>query len=584
MATQGACQADDGSEILAAEESGEDGPGISEHVMPSVEPEADGDERDSTKSDSSRHGIADASSDGPECHHAASQPTARGIIGISPAAFTTRSAVRSISAKLSSASSGVVSRHVDRDKLNHHTVRNLPIRRSGSSLSQALHSMLSRHRASQTVVKAAESKDLKYLEESGSEEGNANVADTDDEMTHNDTHRVQEHLALAAADLGDNDSDTDVLDLQSTTHDSQRPPRGIEVDDENSHEDAVDAVDIGYRKHVSVLEDPQLEESEMQELQRQNLASLDQDAEQAVVLEPSWEVRASTVLGSRGVIAVDLESLAASISNRIGAYEQSSTRPDTPDTLPHPPNADLTAAGIDNQDSREVESQLERVISRADFAEMEILGQFNLGFIIARRQSFELDDLFIIDQHAADEKYNFETLQAETKIRSQRLIQPRLLELSATDELVASQHLGSILANGFEVAIDEEAPAGSRIRLISQPVNKGTVFGVHDFEELLFQLREVTPGSSKALGIRCSKARAMFASRACRKSVMIGTALNQRQMSTVVRHMGTIEQPWNCPHGRPTMRHLACLQSLRPSCAGVSQQGREADWSRLAQL
>jgi DNA mismatch repair protein PMS2 len=34
----------------------------------------------------------------------------------------------------------------------------------------------------------------------------------------------------------------------------------------------------------------------------------------------------------------------------------------------------------------------------------------------------QMDDLFIVDQHAADEKYNFEMLQRETKIRSQQLI------------------------------------------------------------------------------------------------------------------------------------------------------------------
>ena len=44
--------------------------------------------------------------------------------------------------------------------------------------------------------------------------------------------------------------------------------------------------------------------------------------------------------------------------------------------------------------------------------------QFNLGFIIARLN----DDLFIIDQHATDEKYNFETLQRDTVMQGQKLI------------------------------------------------------------------------------------------------------------------------------------------------------------------
>lgn len=49
---------------------------------------------------------------------------------------------------------------------------------------------------------------------------------------------------------------------------------------------------------------------------------------------------------------------------------------------------------------------------------MEVLGQFNLGFIIVRLGN----DLFIVDQHASDEKYNFEMLREETVIRSQKLI------------------------------------------------------------------------------------------------------------------------------------------------------------------
>ena len=123
---------------------------------------------------------------------------------------------------------------------------------------------------------------------------------------------------------------------------------------------------------------------------------------------------------------------------------------------------------------------------------------------------------------------------------------------------------------------------------------------------MIHLLRDAPTGTM----VRCSKARAMFASRACRKSVMVGMPLNLAQMTSVrcfsyilfppssiplrapllrahvsrppspskspselfdvqadtgwiqvVRHMGTMDQPWNCPHGRPTMRHLADIQS-----------------------
>lgn len=58
---------------------------------------------------------------------------------------------------------------------------------------------------------------------------------------------------------------------------------------------------------------------------------------------------------------------------------------------------------------------------------------------------------------------------------------------------------------------------------------------------------------------RPTRIRTMLASRACRKSVMIGSALSKQDMQRLITHMGEIEHPWNCPHGRPTMRHLVNL-------------------------
>ncbi|KZW00314.1 Pms2 protein, partial [Exidia glandulosa HHB12029] len=207
------------------------------------------------------------------------------------------------------------------------------------------------------------------------------------------------------------------------------------------------------------------------------------------------------------------------------------------------------------------EETLSRIIHKADFSRMRILGQFNLGFIIARLRGGEEedDDLFVIDQHASDEKYNFETLQETTKMETQRLLRPRPLELTAADELLAIERIDVLRKNGFDLEVDEDAPAHQRIKLTAIPVSKNTSFSVEDLEELIHLLRDSAPGQMA----RCSKVRAMFAMRACRKSVMIGDALNMRQMKEIVSHMGTMDQPWNCPHGRPTMRHLASLQHVQ---------------------
>mmetsp|Transcript_17924 Transcript_17924/g.24684 ORF Transcript_17924/g.24684 Transcript_17924/m.24684 type:complete len:120 (+) Transcript_17924:57-416(+) len=78
-------------------------------------------------------------------------------------------------------------------------------------------------------------------------------------------------------------------------------------------------------------------------------------------------------------------------------------------------------------------------------------------------------------------------------------------------------------------------------------------------------------GSNRSSIVRLPKAIAMFASRACRSSIMVGTALSHKEMEDVVRKMYDVDEPWNCPHGRPTMRHvrglLDCL--LEDSCTAL---------------
>ena len=73
------------------------------------------------------------------------------------------------------------------------------------------------------------------------------------------------------------------------------------------------------------------------------------------------------------------------------------------------------------------------------------------------------------------------------------------------------------------------------------------------------------PMQSQASLLRLPKLLAMFASRACRSAVMVGTALRPHDMRSIVNQLGGLVQPWNCPHGRPTMRHLVDLSSVLAS-------------------
>ncbi|CAJ0551199.1 Ff.00g111290.m01.CDS01 [Fusarium sp. VM40] len=226
---------------------------------------------------------------------------------------------------------------------------------------------------------------------------------------------------------------------------------------------------------------------------------------------------------------------------------------------------------VTDLDASNAEEKLSLTIARKDFLRMRIAGQFNMGFIIAsrpanKRLDEELeaagnDELFIIDQHATDEKYNFERLQEIQTVQSQRLVHPKRLELTALEEEIVLQNIPAIEANGFKVHVDMsgDEPVGSRCEVLALPMSREVTFSLTDLDELIALLGEES-SESKHIP-RPSKVRKMFASRACRSSVMIGKALTHGQMETLVRHMSELDKPWNCPHGRPTMRHLCQLDS-----------------------
>jgi DNA mismatch repair protein PMS2 len=215
-------------------------------------------------------------------------------------------------------------------------------------------------------------------------------------------------------------------------------------------------------------------------------------------------------------------------------------------------------------DDDNAETRLSLTVTKSDFERMTIIGQFNLGFILALRppqNSDDGDELFIIDQHAADEKYNYERLQRTVTLQNQRLVRPKPLDLTAVEEEIVLSNKDALKANGFEIETTsyttDDKPAGQRCRLITLPISGEKTFDLSDLEELLHLLFEAPAGSTEIP--RPRKVQKMLAMRACRSSIMVGRTLTAKQMEKVVRHMGEMEKPWNCPHGRPTMRHLAGL-------------------------
>lgn len=258
-------------------------------------------------------------------------------------------------------------------------------------------------------------------------------------------------------------------------------------------------------------------------------------------------------------------------------------------------------------DEESAEKRLSLTISKEDFSKMHIVGQFNLGFILTTRQgvtnglslSSASDEVFIIDQHASDEKYNFERLQSSTVVQNQRLVRPHTLDLTAIEEEIILENNETLLKNGFVVSVDTsgDESVGQRCKLLSLPMSREVTFDTTDLEELITLLAD-SPHLSSATTLslekthsnvpRPSKVRRMFAMRACRSSVMIGKSLNKRQMQRLVGHMGEIDKPWNCPHGRPTMRHVLSLGSWEgwregQGLIGMGEEYDEAvpDWRRF---
>jgi DNA mismatch repair protein PMS2 len=105
-------------------------------------------------------------------------------------------------------------------------------------------------------------------------------------------------------------------------------------------------------------------------------------------------------------------------------------------------------------------------LTKSDLGSLEIIGQFNLGFILARSED---GNLWILDQHACDERSNFEKLSNETIFHEQKLIAPMPLELSPSQESTVQNNMEIFEANGFRFVYDENKPPQHRFSLTAVP-------------------------------------------------------------------------------------------------------------------
>lgn len=245
------------------------------------------------------------------------------------------------------------------------------------------------------------------------------------------------------------------------------------------------------------------------------------------------------------------------------AMLQTANRPDLADGFPHSISKSKSGPETDEQ-KRMAEAELHTTFQQTWFERLSVIGQFNLGFILCLLDG---EHVFIVDQHASDEKANYEALWKTLTVDTQELYQPMPLNLSAEDELLVVENLQRFRAGGFDIEFRPNRPVTRRLFLVSQPSSKRTMFVKDDLRDIVADLREQTQGVGKpSEALRPPRVRAMIASRACRKSIMIGTSLSASEMTKVVRSLAGLEHPWTCPHGRPTMRHLLALNKHLQDC------------------
>ena len=204
-----------------------------------------------------------------------------------------------------------------------------------------------------------------------------------------------------------------------------------------------------------------------------------------------------------------------------------------------------------------------KTIEKEDFKKMNVIGQFNKGFIITELNN----SLFIIDQHAADEKVNYETLLNNLTIQRQPTICPIKVEMFSIAEkntIYSQKELYSQL--GFNMHKEQED-----IYITSFPSIYSYKFKYEDFVNIVRKLQEknykIIEGEFKnndlvKILFLSDSVLKYIATKACRMSIMIGESLDKSRMEQVLSDMSKILSPWNCPHGRPTMRLLYELDKI----------------------
>ncbi len=184
----------------------------------------------------------------------------------------------------------------------------------------------------------------------------------------------------------------------------------------------------------------------------------------------------------------------------------------------------------------------EKILTADNRSRFRIIGQvFETYWLI----QFE-EKLMMIDQHAAHEKVNYERLMRqyhEKNVISQTLMPPVIVSLSGQEETILKENMDVFASLGFET----ESFGGSEYALRSVPVD---LYGCDEREMFLEVLDQLSEGTGFG-SIRVIEEK--IASMSCKAAVKGNSLLSLAEAEALIDELLTLENPYNCPHGRPTI-------------------------------
>lgn len=188
-------------------------------------------------------------------------------------------------------------------------------------------------------------------------------------------------------------------------------------------------------------------------------------------------------------------------------------------------------------------NSVEEIIYReAKFPKLRVIGQFNKTYILAEYDS----TLYLIDQHAAHEKILFEKYSsdiAKKEVEIQPLMIPLVVTLPTEDYLYYDENKEIFEKAGFKISDFGD----NSIRIEEVPYFLDKLNPTELITSMINNLKKM--GTGETVEVKYNK----IASMSCRAAVKANDVLSILEMENLLEDLRYINDPFHCPHGRPTI-------------------------------